>query len=51
MLYKTGHEIGFYAVPTAQTLDDAQAIAQRETAGEALFDLKTVPVNPFPHFD
>jgi len=31
-------------------LDEAQAIVERERAGEALFDL-LVPVNQFPHFD
>ena len=51
LLYKTGSEIGFYAVLSASSLEEAQSVVKRETANEVLFDMKIVPVNQFPHFD
>jgi hypothetical protein len=49
--FKTGSEIGFYAVLSAPSLEEAQSVVKRHTANEALFDVKIVPVNQFPHFD
>jgi hypothetical protein len=51
LLFKTGSEIGFYALLSAANLEEAQSIVKAYTVGEELFDLKIVPVNQFPHFD
>lgn len=51
VLFKTGSEIGYYAVLSASSLDEARSIIQRLSADEILFDVKIVPVNQFPHFD
>jgi hypothetical protein len=51
VLFKTGSEIGFYAILSATNLEEAQSIVRARTADEGLFDVKIVPVNQFPHFD
>jgi hypothetical protein len=51
VLFKTGSEIGYYAVLSASSLDEARSVIQRLSADEILFDVKIVPVNQFPHFD
>jgi hypothetical protein len=51
VLFKTGSEVGFYAVLSASTLEDAQSIVKRRAVNEDLFDVKVVPLNQFPHFD
>lgn len=51
VLFKTGSEIGFYAVLSASSLEEARSIVQCRTADEVLFVVKIVPVNQFPHFD
>ena len=51
VLFKTGSEIGYYAVLSASSLEEARSIVQRQTADEVLFDVKIVPVNQFPHID
>jgi hypothetical protein len=51
VLFKTGSEIGFYAVLSASSLEEARSVVKRHAADEELFDVKIVPVNQFPHFD
>lgn len=51
VLYKSSSEIGFYAVLSAASPEEARSIVKQHTAHEELFDLKIVPVNQLPHFD
>lgn len=51
VLFKTGSEVGFFAVLSASNLQEARSIVEKNTADEVLFDVTIVPVNQFPHFD
>ena len=51
LLFKTGSEVGFFAVLSAPSLEEARSIVQLRTADEVLFEVKIVPANLFPHFD
>ena len=51
VLFKIGADVGFYALLTAPTAQEAQSIVDRHTGDEVLFDIKLVPVHHFAHFD
>jgi hypothetical protein len=44
-------EPGFFAVLSAPTIEQAQAIVDSSAQRQEVFDLEIVPIKQFPHFD
>jgi len=51
VFYKVGVEPGFFAVLSAPTIEQAQAIVDSSAQRQEVFDLEIVPIKQFPHFD
>jgi hypothetical protein len=51
VLYKTGEEVGFFALLNAPSLLEAEALVGKAVESEGLFETRVVAVNQFPHFD
>ena len=51
VLYKVGVEPGFFAVLSAPTIEQAQAIVDSSGQRQEVFDLEIVPIKQLPHFD
>ena len=51
VLFKIGADVGFYALLSAPTAQEARSIVDRHAEDEVLFDIKLVPVHHFAHFD
>jgi hypothetical protein len=51
VLYKTGADVGFFAVLNAPSLGEAETLVRKEVESDALFEVRVVAVNQFPHFE
>lgn len=51
VLYKTGPDIGFFALLNAPSLPEAEALVGNAVESNGLFEIRVVAVNQFPHFD
>jgi hypothetical protein len=51
VVYKTGAEVGFFAVLNAPSLSEAEALVRKVVESDGLFEIRVLAVNQFPHFD
>ncbi|MFY9956032.1 hypothetical protein [Bradyrhizobium sp.] len=51
VFYKVGGEPGFFAVLSAPSIEEAQAMVDDNAQKQDVFDLEIIPVKQFPHFD
>jgi hypothetical protein len=51
VFYKVGGEPGFFAVLSAPSIEEAQAMVDDSAQKQDIFDLEIIPVKQFPHFD
>jgi hypothetical protein len=51
IFYKVGDEPGFFAVLSAPSIEEAQAMVDSSAQRQEVFELEIIPVNQFPHFD
>ena len=51
VFYKVGGEPGFFAVLSALSIEEAQAMVDDSAQKQDIFDLEIIPVKQFPHFD
>jgi len=51
VLFKTGDELGVFAVLSASNIEEARALINKVLERNNLLDVQIAPVNQFPHFD
>ncbi len=51
VLFKTGDELGIFAVLSASNIEEAHALINKVLERNNLLDVQIDPVNQFPHFD
>jgi len=49
--YKVGDEPGFFAVLSAPSIEQAQALVDSSAERQEVFELEIIPIRQFPHFD